>query len=271
MLDKVFREPLVHFLGGALLVFAFFWATGNDRDSADYAIGIDESDLARLEANWIQNFRRAPTQAELDSLIDQEIAEEIYYREALRLGLDKNDPVIRRRLFTKMRFLDEANKGDEAPSDAVLQQWMDKNPGKYALPPLYDIEQVYFGRISTAEASVRLDQLNAGADRAAYARSISLPIVLKRVTGAEIARQFGDQFAERVEKFEPGRWNGPVNSGFGVHAVKIISKTPGKSAALQDVRQRVVNDWRADRQATESETALARYRSQYEVTVAGRP
>ena len=77
MLDKVFREPLVHFLGGALLVFAFFWATGNDRDSADYAIGIDESDLARLEANWIQNFRRAPTQAELDSLIDQEIAEEM--------------------------------------------------------------------------------------------------------------------------------------------------------------------------------------------------
>ena len=88
---------------------------------------------------------------------------------------------------------------------------------------------------------------------------------------AEIARQFGDQFAERVEKFEPGRWNGPVNSGFGVHAVKITAKIPGKPAALNDIRQRVVNDWRADRQATESETALARYRSQYEVTVAGRP
>ena len=148
---------------------------------------------------------------------------------------------------------------------------MDTNPGKYALPPLYDIEQVYFGRISAAEAGVRLDQLNAGADRAAYARSISLPTVLKRVTGAEMARQFGDQFAERVEKFEPGRWNGPVNSGFGVHAVKIISKTPGKSAALQDVRQQLVNDWLAARQATEKEKALARYRSQYEVTVAGRP
>ncbi|WP_217272110.1 hypothetical protein [Sphingopyxis sp. BSNA05] len=83
------KEPLVHFLGGALLVFAFFWATGSNRDPAEYTISIDETDIERLKAGWVQNFRRAPTQAELDALIDQEIAEEIYYREALRLGLDK--------------------------------------------------------------------------------------------------------------------------------------------------------------------------------------
>ena len=271
MMRKFIREPLVHFLGGALLIFAFFWATGSDRDPADYAISIDESDIARLEASWIQNFRRPPTQQELDGLIDQEIAEEIYYREALRLGLDKNDPVIRRRLFTKMRFLDGEEAENLAPADAVLQQWMDEYPDRYALPPLYDFDQIYLGQISAAQASDRIEQLKDGAEPAAYAQSISLPAAVKRAGTDEIARQFGDRFAGQLEKLEPGIWGGPVHSGFGVHAVRITAKTPGEKAALSDVRQRVVNDWRAARQAEQKEKALARYRAQYEISVVGRP
>lgn len=271
MLRKFIREPLVHFLGGALLIFAFFWATGSDRDPADYAINIDETDISRLKAGWVQNFRRAPTQAELDSLIDQEIAEEIYYREALRLGLDKNDPVIRRRLFTKMRFVDGEDTANVAPTDAVLQQWLDKDPARYALSPLYDFEQIYLGQISAAEAGDRIDQLNNGAKPSAFTQSISLPGTVARASIAEVSRQFGDRFAEQLGGLEPGLWSGPVTSGFGVHAVRITAKVPGKKAALNDVRQRVANDWHAAQQAARQEKALARYRSQYDITVAGRP
>lgn len=271
MLRKFIREPLVHFLGGALLIFAFFWATGSDRDPADYAINIDETDITRLKTSWIQNFRGAPTQAELDGLIDQEIAEEIYYREALRLGLDKNDPVIRRRLFTKMRFVDGEESANVEPTDALLQQWIDKNPGKYALPPLYDFEQIYLGQISAADARDRIDQLNNGAEPSAFAQPLSMPGMLARASSVEIARQFGDRFAEQLDKLEPGVWSGPVASGFGTHAVKISAKVPGKKAALNDVRQRVLNDWRAARQAEQKEQSLSRYRAQYEITVAGRP
>lgn len=270
MLRKFIREPLVHFLGGALLIFAFFWATGTGRDPADYTINIGETDIDRLKTNWIQNFRRAPTQQELDGLIDQEIAEEIYYREALRLGLDKNDPVIRRRLFTKMRFVDGEESANVEPTDALLQQWMDKNPGKYTLPPLYDFEQIYLGQISLADARNRIDQLNDGAEPATFAKSLSMPETLARASTAEIARQFGDRFAEQLDKLESGGWSGPVASGFGMHAVKISAKVPGQKAALDDVRQRVVNDWRAARQAEQKEQALSRYRAQYEITVAGR-
>lgn len=271
MLRKFIREPLVHFLGGALLIFAFFWATGSDRDPADYAINIDETDIVRLKTGWIQNFRRAPTQAELDSLIDQEIAEEIYYREALRLGLDKNDPVIRRRLFTKMRFIDGEESAIAEPTDALLQQWMDKNPGKYALPSLYDFEQIYLGQISIADARDRIDQLNGGAEPSTFAQPLSMPGTFARASSAEIARQFGDRFAEQLEKLEPGAWSGPVASGYGMHAVKITAKVPGQKAGLDDVRQRVVNDWRATQQAAQKEKALSRYRAQYEITVASQP
>ncbi len=270
MLRKFIREPLVHFLGGALLIFAFFWATGSDRDPADYAISIDETDIARLKTDWIQNFRRPPTQQELDGLIDQEVAEEIYYREALRLGLDKNDPVIRRRLFTKMRFVDGEDAENATPTDTDLQQWMDKDPARYALSPLYDFEQIYLGQIGAAEASVLIDRLKDGAEPDAFAKSISLPAALKRVSGDDIGRQFGDRFAGQIEKLEPGTWSGPIHSGFGAHAVKITAKTPGKTAALDDVRQRVSNDWYAARQAKQKEKALSRYRAQYEVSVAGR-
>lgn len=271
MVRKLIREPLVHFLGGALLIFAFFWATGSSRDPADYAISIDETDITRLRSDWVRNFRRAPTQQELDGLIDQEIAEEIYYREALRLGLDKNDPMIRRRLYTKMRFVDGQNADAVTPTDTMLQQWMDKNPGKYALSPLYDFEQIYLGQISAAEAGKRIDQLNAGTESAALAQSISLPETLKQASIDDIGRQFGDKFAGQLEGLETGVWSGPVTSGFGLHAVKITAKKPGKIPALDDVRQRVANEWHAARQAKQKEKALSRYRAQYEITVAGRP
>ena len=271
MLRKFSREPLIHFLGGALLIFTFFWATGTGRDPADYEISIDETDIDRLTTDWERNFRRAPTQQELDGLIDQEITEEIYYREALRLGLDKNDPVIRRRLFTKMRFIDSKDEENVAPTDTILQQWMDEHPGKYALSPLYDFKQIYLGQISAAQASDWIDQLNNGGNPAANAKSISLPASLERASIAEIERQFGDRFAGQLAKLELGLWSGPVASGFGVHAVRVTAKTLGKKAALDDVRQRVVNDWRADQQTKQKEKALSRYRGQYEITVAGRP
>lgn len=271
MSRKLIREPLIHFLGGALLVFAFFWATGTNRDPADYAISIDETDIDRLTSDWQRNFRRPPTRAELDGLVDQEITEEIYYREALRLGLDKNDPVIRRRLFTKMRFLDSEETETGAPSDAMLQQWMDEHPGKYALSSLFDFEQIYLGQIGKAAASTIIGQLKEGARPATFAQPLSLPATVTGASSDAISRQFGERFATQLQALEPGSWSGPVTSGFGVHAVRITARKAGKAAALGEVRQQVTNDWHAAREAEQKEKALSRYRSQYEISVAGRP
>ncbi|MEO9599278.1 peptidylprolyl isomerase [Parasphingorhabdus sp.] len=271
MLRKLIREPLIHFLGGALLVFIFFWATGTGRDPENYTINIEEADIARLKAGWTQNFRRVPTQDELDGLIDQEIAEEIYYREALRLGLDQDDPVIRRRLFTKMRFIDDEDTRNTVPTDPMLQEWMDKHPDRYTLSPIYAFEQIYLGQIDMAEAERRIAQLNKGAEPTRFAQPISLPATLKRANNADISRNFGDRFAEQLADLKTNIWSGPITSGFGVHAVKLTAKTPGRKASLNNVRRQVVNDWRADQKAREREEALSRYKAQYEITVADQP
>lgn len=268
---KLLKEPLVHFLGGALLVFAFFWATGTDRDPADYEITISETDVARLKAGWVQNFRRAPTQDELDSLIDQEVKEEVYYREALRLGLDHNDPLIRRRLFTKMRFLDNQEGVDDNPSDALLQKWLDERPEKYALSSLYDLEQIYLGQGAGQSVSATLDGLNQGTvEPDAIGQPISLPAKLKQTGAFEITRQFGEKFAAELNNIEIGKWQGPIQSGFGQHLVKITTKKARQSPALDDVRQEVTNDWRAAQTARLEEAAFDKYSAQYEIKVTGR-
>lgn len=271
---KLLKEPLIHFLAGSLLVFGFFWATGTNRDPADYEISIDETDIERLKAGWVQNFRRAPTQGELDGLINQEIKEEIYYREALRLGLDRNDPLIRRRLYTKMRFLDNQEAAGGDPSDAVLQKWMDDHPGKYALAPLYDLDQIYLGQNSAVDEqaiTAALDALNQGRLQPdAVGRSIALPASFKRAGGAEIARQFGETFSASLNTISGGEWHGPIPSGYGVHLVRISEKIPGKSPALDDVRQAVTNDWRAAETIRMEEATFEEYRSQYDVEVTGR-
>ena len=273
-MPKILKEPLIHFLGGALLVFGFFWATGTNRDPADYTIAIDQSNIDRLRAGWIQNFRRPPTQQELDGLIEQQIIEEIYYREALRLGLDRNDAVIRRRMFTKMRFLNNQDAAESEPSDVDLQNWMEQNPGKYSLSTHYDLEQIYLGQngaLDGPDIEKLLQDLNNGTAKPSdISKPISLPKNLTNADSAIIARQFGEQFPIQLNNLEAGKWVGPVSSGFGEHLINIAVKTPGKPAALNDVRQAVTNDWRAAQKEQSEKASLEQYRSQYEIRVAGR-
>lgn len=273
-LRKLLEEPLIHFVAGALLVFGFFWITGTDRDPADYTIIVDQRDIDRLRAGWIQSFRRAPSAPEMDGMIEQEISEEIYYREALRLGLDRNDPVIRRRMFTKMRFLDNQDLAQSEPVDADLQEWMEQNPDRYRLPTTYDLEQIYLGQNLPAnrrEIENLLDGLNSETIRP---QDISKPISLpQRLSGADsfkIARQFGEQFAIDLDTLETGQWVGPVSSGFGDHLIKVTSRNLGETVALNDVRQAVLNDWLAAQRQLQEEETLERYRSQYDIRVAGR-
>lgn len=89
-------EPLVHFLAAGLLIFLIFAWRGYDSDPASRTIIIDEAQAARLAKSFENSFQRRPSAAELDRLIREYIKDEIYYREAIRLGLDSDDPVIRR-------------------------------------------------------------------------------------------------------------------------------------------------------------------------------
>jgi hypothetical protein len=239
------REPLLHFLIGGLLVFLLSLWRGEPVDPASRTIVITEAQVARIAASWEQSWRRQPTPREIDALIRDFIKDEIYYREALRLGLDGEDVVIRRRLRSKMEFLARAQVESAKPSDAVLQAWLDKYPARFASDSAFSFDQIYLGPTETADAPAMLKAVSRGADWETQGQSISLPRSLDKASQTEIERQFGAAFADALPALPKGAWAGPVASGFGSHLVRLRAAQASAKPKLADVRQAVENDWRA--------------------------
>ena len=256
------REPLVHFLLAGLAVFAFSAWRGEPVDPASRTIEIDEAQVSQLAERFVQSLQRAPSPAELDGLIRDHIKEEVYYREALRLGLEADDAIIRRRLRAKMEYLARSQTETTQTDDAILQSWLDKNPARYAVGARYSLDQIFLGSGQYEGAATRA-ALAAGQSWQKLGQPISLPRSLEGADSDEIAKIFGATFADRLTKIEPGdAWIGPLPSGFGQHLVRLRAKTKGRTPPLSQVRQRAENDWRA-------ETATMREAQAYQALLDG--
>ncbi len=272
--QRALKEPLVQFLFAGLAVFLFFGWRGNDVDPASRMITIDEPQLQRLAASFAQTWQRSPTQNEIDALIRDHIKEEVYYREALRLGLDVDDVIIRRRLRSKMEYFAASQVESVRPSEAVLQAMLDKDPAKYAADAVYSFDQIYLGAAAADDIAANgkqlitsLAKLPAGGDAwRQYGEPLSVPRSMDNASKTEVSRQFGDEFTgalAALSNAETNNWTGPVYSGFGAHLVRIRQLRTSKAPALADVRQAAENDWRAatitSREAKAYQTLLDGY------------
>ena len=168
------KEPLVHFLLAGLALFLFFALRGEEVDPSSRTITLTEQQVERLVASWSQNWQRTPTQPEIDGLIRDYVMEEVYYREGLRLGLDQDDTIIRRRIRSKMEFLARSELENATPSDKILQDWLDKNPQKYAVETRYSLDQIYFAAGKEILSAKALAQLKQGAGWQKLGEDISL-------------------------------------------------------------------------------------------------
>jgi peptidyl-prolyl cis-trans isomerase C len=265
------REPLVHFLAAGLAVFAFAALRDAPVDPASRTIIVSEKQVSRLVAQWQTAWGRTPTKREIDALIRDHIKEEVYYREAQRLGLDEDDPIIRRRLRAKMEDLGSAAAEQTVPTDATLQAWVDRHPARYASDPRYGFDQIYLGQIEGQALAERANgvqrQLRAGANWADFAEPISLPRSLDQMDRTAIARQFGDNFAGSLAGLSPGQWQGPVASGFGQHLVRVRGVTLSAPPLLRDVRRAAENDWRAATQTAREARAYQLLLDSYTIKI----
>jgi peptidyl-prolyl cis-trans isomerase C len=253
------REPLVHFLLAGLAVFAFSAWRGEAVDPAGRAIEIDAAQVGVLAERFVQTWQRAPSAGELDGLIRDHIKEEVYYREALRLGLEADDAIIRRRLRAKMEYLATAQAENAAADDATLQRYLEANATRYAEGARVSFDQIYVGEGDAAAVKATLAR---GGDWQKLGAPISLARSVEDADRRQIAREFGAGFAEALAGVKAGEWTGPVASGFGQHLVRVRAVSKGKPPALSQVRQRVENDWRA-------ETAKAREAKAYQALLDG--
>jgi peptidyl-prolyl cis-trans isomerase C len=259
------REPLVQFLLAGAAIFIVFALAGGGPDPGERRIAVDEARVQRIVTLWMQTWHRPPTPAELDGLIGEYVQEEVYYREALRLGLDRDDPVIRRRLRSKMEFLAADQLESVTPADDVLKAWMQAHPALYVPDAKLSFQQIYVGSATDrdaaeARAATILSRLAAGASPAQLRQPLSLPTAL---SGA-----FGEAFSAGLLRAPIGRWTGPVASGFGLHVVKVTAVKLGPPPALDQVRQAVENDWRAATRAEREAKAYQDLLKGYDVVIA---
>ena len=269
-LEQAHREPLLHFVLIGAVLFAFTALRQQKQDDAE--IRITAGEVAQLAAFWETQAQRKPTAEELRSLIEERIDEEVLAREAVRLGLDRDDVIVRRRLAQKMAFVSDDLAVVTEPAEADLRAYFDAHKDAYTTPDLYALRHVFFnpdrhGMALDTDAQRALQRLTRGANANEVGDPFMLPRELADVSRDDIARDFGSAFADAVTASTPGAWAGPVLSPFGVHLVKLESHTPSSAARFEDVRDRVRETFLAQKQQ-EANTALrAKLRQQYRIVI----
>ena len=274
---RVLREPLVHFLALGALVFAVFHLAADRGGSQEGRIVVTAGKIEQLATGFSRTWRRAPTRRELDGLIEDHVREEVFYREALALGLDKDDSIVRRRMQQKLEFMAGDTSVLASPTDRDLQAWLDLHPDKFRVEAGVAFSQIYFksgreGENAQAAASrtlVQLDRRQGHFDPAQLGDATALPREMALSSVDEIARVFGDDFARQVARLEPGRWSGPVPSGYGWHLVRVGERSEGGSKALAEVREAAQREWLAARNKELVDSTYARLRGKYSIVIEG--
>ena len=271
------KEPLVHFLVLGGLLFGLF-ALVNDEASSKppNEIEITSSDVDRLRDVWTKQWNRPPTETELKGLIESHLREEVLYREGLALGLDQNDTIIRRRLAQKMEFLFEDLADQVEPTDEELKRYFDKYNDKYLLPARVSFSHIYFnvdrrGEAGYGNAKHLLEKLQSNkASLRPYDQGDRFMLGYEYVqkTPQEVANVFGRQFAEKLFMTRKGIWQGPIESGYGVHLVSIHDRTESRLPEMKDVRDKVQLDFLAERRRETNERIYEKLKARYEIVVA---
>jgi hypothetical protein len=274
-LKKLLREPLIHFLvlGAAIfLAYNFFSRHLNNEPGK---IIVTRGQIASMRDAFISTRQRQPTDRELAGMIAEKVKEEVYYREALALGLDKDDIIIRRRLRQKMEFIANDVAAQAEPSEAVLSEYMNKHPELFQVEPKITFRQIYLNpenRSKTIGQDVQelLLKLNKPGEKNDFMKlgdASLLPHDMMDVKTTDVSNQFGDSFAKQLNQLPTGKWVGPVKSMYGIHLVRIERLTEGGPARLKDIHNDVLREWENSRRIEANELFYKELLKNYNVTI----
>jgi len=270
---QIVREPLLHFLLIGLALFLLY-AVVSPGDSAGRTITISQGEVDQLRRQYAALWGTPPTDAQLTDLIDARVRDEILYREGMAQGLDRDDPVIKRRIRQKVEVMAEEEGSDSAPTDAVLNDYLQSHREKFVKPAVVSFDQVYFnpqGPDTPASVAAARARLNTGASAAGMGQPTMLPARVTRSDADLVVRDFGADFAAALLKLPVGQWSGPIGSGVGVHLVRLTELEQPKLPQLADVRAEVTREWENDRRVAANEASYSRARAKYDLVIEGKP
>lgn len=276
------REPLLHFLllGAALFAAYSYFEPRTGESAVSMQIRLTPDELLQLALVFQAQWQRPPTPAELGRLVENKVQEEVLYREAVAMGLDRDDVIVKRRMTQKMQFLAEDVAAAYEPATAELEAWYARSADKFALPGRLNFRHLYFspdrrGVRARDDAGQALAKLAGEPIDSRLAESLGDPFMLQDYYGdrspQQLAKEFGPPFAKAVFRATPGAWQGPIESGFGWHLVFVDSFVPGRVPAFAEVESEVKTVWLADRKAEAWRKAYDAMRAKYTVLLPAIP
>lgn len=274
-IKKIMREPLVHFLligAGLFLLFNFTNGPAGDKPNR---IVVTPGQVEQMTARFTRSRMRPPTEQEIAVLIESYLRDEIYYREALAMGLDKDDGLIRRRMRQKVEYILEDISAQADPTDETLTAFMRQRMDRYRVEAQISFQQVYLNpdrrKDMDGDARKILVRLRAGTDPETLGDPIMVRHKFDFASEREIERAFGESFARQILKVEPGDWAGPVRSGLGGHLVMVSERRDGRMPELAEVRTTVERDWQAQRRKELKDITFRKLLEGYEVVMEQPP
>jgi len=268
---RVWREPLVHFLLIGAALFVFYDQTREQGSEAPNRIVMSSGQVEQLAANFKRTWMRPATETELTGLIENYVRDEVFYREALAMGLDQSDPVVRQRMRSKLEFILEDLSSAEV-ADEVLLAYLQEHPDKFRTQPQVSFQQVYLSPDRRtdlpAEAETVLASLNEGASPESLGDPTLVPHAFTLATQAEIERSLGESFGGEVVELVPSEdWVGPVFSAYGGHLLKVSERVDARLPELAEIRELVEREYVVERRNEIKDLAYAKLREGYDVTI----
>lgn len=273
------RQPLTAFILIGIALFAIDRAWNGAPEPLDGAhqIVVTASQQKTLLDAFRAEAGRNPTPEETQQRLKRWIEEEVLYREALTLNLDRKDLIVHRQLTQKMRFLLNENADVPAPTDAQLQAWLDKHMERYGKPTTVSFDQVFLGRgkhgghlqkdaaAVAAKLATQPEQFMGLGDPFPQGQHVD------NVSPTELRRDFGAAFASAVESLPKASWSRPITSGFGLHLVRITDRRDFQPVPLPEVRERVLTDFQLAQHAEITQQSVDALKKKYRISYEAPP
>jgi hypothetical protein len=267
-LHAVLREPLLHFMIAGAGVFLLYGTLSGPVAESDSEINVSVGQVEHLVSIFLKTRQRLPTQEELAGLIDNYVVEELLYREAVAIGLDRDDTIVRRRMRQKMDFLLD-DLATVEPTDEELQQFLNEQPERFRRDARFSFDHFYIADGNAAAAMPVLDRLRAGESVAEInlVGSGLLPGRIDDSSETQISALLGSTFTQQLMQLEPGDWTGPIESPYGVHLVRIDRVVESVVPPLEEIRRNVRREWWVVRREASREAMIDALREKYRITI----
>jgi peptidyl-prolyl cis-trans isomerase C len=271
---RLLREPFVHFLVlGALIFGAYVWLDGEPAaQNNDNRIVIDQGELDHLTDLWKLQWKRDPAPSDVAAIIDRHLRQEIFYREALKMNLDHNDEIIKKRLAQKMEAIaDDLSTLMRPPTDEQLRKYYESRADFFKLPKAYAFKQILFLPDERTGMEAALVSMKQGADVPRdRINKLSVPVEWSLTSVGDIDNAFGGGFSEALDNLPVGEWSGPVKSGYGSHLVFIERKEGARVPDFEEVRDYVAREFEYRSVLDTQDQVYKKLLDKYEVSITAK-